>query len=115
MTPETRFRLQDMREHARLAIELLGDLSEGEVSADDRTRLALLHAIQIVGEAASRIEKAERALLPENGWEAAVRMRHILVHGYGKVVVSTIVDVVRRDLPILLQQLDPLLEEDDAP
>lgn len=76
---------------------------------------AVIRNIEIVGEAASRLSAefaARHAAIP---WRDIVGMRHRLIHGYLKVNLDTVWEVVERDLPALAPKLRALLGEPPAP
>lgn len=47
--------------------------------------LALVKALEIIGEAASRVSNHTRGQHPEIAWSAMIGMRNILVHAYGSI------------------------------
>lgn len=102
-----RFRLEDMRDYARKAIEVSQD-----ATADPELRnFALQRLISIVGEAASKVPESVRALAPELKWRMIVGMRNVLVHDYAGSREDIVERVVRDDLPVLIEILDRLLAE----
>jgi uncharacterized protein with HEPN domain len=111
MTPEVRFRLEDMDHYAEEALALLGSATLAEVMADRPLELALTYLVQVVGEAAFRIPAEFREQHPKIAWRQAIGQRHIIVHGYGKVLTEVIVATVRDDFPVLISQLKSLLAE----
>jgi len=59
----------------------------------DRDRMllfALVHAIGIFGEAASKLSPETRASAPEIPWSAIVSMRNRLIHGYFDVDMTIV-------------------------
>lgn len=75
-------RLLHMRDAAREALTFAHGRSRADLDHDRMLVLALVKAIEIVGEAASQIGPATRAQLPEIQWAAIITMRHRLVHAY---------------------------------
>ena len=73
--------------------------------------LAVERAVEVVGEAAGRIDKAERARLPDLPWRDVTGLRHVLAHGYAGVDHARLYRVVREDLPPLIASLEGLLGE----
>jgi uncharacterized protein with HEPN domain len=51
---------------------------------------ALVHAIGIFGEAASKLSPETRASAPEIPWSAIVSMRNRLIHGYFDVDMTIV-------------------------
>ena len=75
----------------------------------------MIRNIEIVGEAASRLSPEFAARHAEIPWRDIVGMRHRLIHGYLKVNLDTVWEVVERDLPALAPKLRALLGESPAP
>lgn len=111
-TRKARPLMEDMRSYATEAVELLGTRSGTEL-AEDRIRfLAVARAVEIVGEAASQVPEATRALLPAVPFRNASAMRNRLIHGYGSVSADILANSIRDDFPKMLQVLSAAL---DAP
>jgi uncharacterized protein with HEPN domain len=70
---------------------------------------AVIRNIEILGEAASRLSPEFAARHPEIPWREIVGMRYRLIHGYLKVNLETVWEVVDRDLPALAPALRALL------
>ena len=105
--------LADMLRYAETAIQLLGDADEVDISADERTYLAVSRALQIIGEAANRVSAAARDELSEIPWPEVTGMRHHLVHGYQHIRAEILVSTIRGDLPDLIVLLRRALKDDD--
>ncbi|MGH8683216.1 MAG: HepT-like ribonuclease domain-containing protein [Burkholderiales bacterium] len=76
---------------------------------------AVIRNIEIVGEAAGRVSPEFAARHPEIPWREIVGMRHRLIHGYLKVNLATVWEVVERDLPALEPGLRALLGRPPKP
>jgi uncharacterized protein with HEPN domain len=114
MEQAVRVKLEDMRENAVKALGFLGSRTPVDLAADSLVAYAILHAVQIVGEAARKVPDTVRAAAPSVAWQASVAMRNILVHDYGKVSLQILVDTVREDFPPLIADLERLLGHDDT-
>ena len=66
---------------------------------------AIIRAIEVVGEAASRLSPEFRNAHRELGWSEIIGMRHRLIHGYDKVSLDVVWDVVRDELPATVEAL----------
>jgi uncharacterized protein with HEPN domain len=64
MSPDDLIRLRHMAEAAESALAFVGGRRREDLDADPMLRYALIYAVQIVGEAASRVSAAGRAELP---------------------------------------------------
>jgi uncharacterized protein with HEPN domain len=98
--------LNDMLEHAKAAVSLLGDSEAEQVVPDMRTVYAVSHAVLIVGEAAGRVSPTTQADLPSVPWRKIIGMRHRLVHGYRMRSVPILMETVREHLPPLIAALE---------
>ena len=106
-------RFEDMLEYAQDAVGIVGDLSSEALINDRLKCLASCRAVEIVGEAASKISEAGKLALPNFPWKQAIGMRQILAHDYGRIQASVVVEVTREHLPQLITSLQRLLK--DAP
>ncbi len=109
MSPDTRFRLEDMRRFAQEAIELLGERSAAEILGERIRELALVRLVELVGEAAARISDEARREHPNLPWREAVGLRNILIHGYGQIKIDIVVGTVREHFPPLVEALGRIL------
>ena len=73
-------RLRDMLDHARLAVGFTTGRAQGDLKSDAMLALACLRALEIVGEAASRISPEFRDAHPELSWREMIAMRNRLIH-----------------------------------
>ena len=77
-----RLRLLDMRDAAEDAISIAGGYSRADVEKNDTLELALVKAVEIIGEAARHFSEETRALAPDIDWGDIVGMRNNLVHAH---------------------------------
>lgn len=105
MTPDDNIRIRHMIEAGELAVTFVEGRHSRDLSTDPMLRLALLHAVQIVGEAASRLSETCKADLPDIPWAVIVGMRHRLVHGYMDIDDEILWTTATDRMPDLLDQL----------
>jgi uncharacterized protein with HEPN domain len=98
--------LSDMLQYAREAHAMAAGADREEFFTNRQLQLAVMHLVQIVGEAASHTNTATRTALPSLPWPRIIGMRHHLVHGYGDIDVAIVWDVVENDLPALIAALE---------
>lgn len=108
-------RLLDMLLAAREAMMFVDGMTFPEFNSNRMAQLAILKAIEIVGEAASQISSDLRNEHPEIPWSGIVGMRNRLVHGYFDINLERVWQTVQRDIPGLVSQLESLAPPRDEP
>lgn len=68
---------------------------------DEKTLYAVLHALQHIGEAISRLPKDVTDLAPEIPWAKIRAMRNLIAHDYAGVDATIVWKTVRERLPEL--------------
>ena len=101
-----------MRDSAREAAELSQGKTREDLTVDRVLSLALVHLIQIVGEAARRVPPENPGKLSQIPWSQIIGFRNIVVHAYGDVDYDILWSVLEKDLPVLVNQLEDVLRED---
>lgn len=72
-------------------------------------RYTLVHLVEPVGEAAAHVEPSIKELAPEIPWPQIIRTRNRLIHGYDYIDYEVLWEIVNKDLPPLLEDLENLL------
>jgi uncharacterized protein with HEPN domain len=72
---------------------------------------ALVRAIEIIGEAASKVSAPARAAAGDIPWSLIVAMRNRLIHAYFDIDHEVVWKTVTEELPQLLPKLRALLRE----
>ena len=101
--------LVDMLLAARNAVEFSRGLTRQQFEQDALHQNAIVKAVEIIGEAASRLSAETKEELPEIDWSKIVGMRHRLVHDYFAVDYDIVWDVVQNHLPKLISQLESVM------
>lgn len=81
-----------------------------DLSQDRMLTLALVKAVEIIGEAAVQVSDNLRDANPQIPWIDIVGMRNRLVHAYFNINLDIVWDTVTANLPPLIEQLQSLLE-----
>jgi uncharacterized protein with HEPN domain len=102
-------RLRHMFEHAREATEMLRGKSRHDLDANRMLNLALVRLLEVVGEAAGRVNKPTQDALSRIPWSEVIGLRHRLIHGYDSVDLDILWEIVTRDLPHLTAELEQFL------
>lgn len=111
MTPgeKDRVRLAHMLDHATEAIVMTEGRTRADLDCDRQLNLSLVRLLEVVGEAAARLSDDFRTAHPDFPWGEIVGLRNRLIHGYDTVDFDILWDIVREDLPPLVEQLRPIL------
>ena len=97
----------DIVSFSRDAIRLAKGRERADLDRDLALRLALVHLIQTIGEAAGKVSDAFKDAHANVPWSRIVGMRHRIVHEYWRVDLDVIWRVVHDDLPPLVEMLAP--------
>jgi len=105
---ETGFR--DMLDAAHRARKFVEGKSRASLEEDEMLLgFAVVRALEIVGEAASKITLETRAAFPQIKWSAMIGMRNRIIHDYLNVDYKIVWDVVNYDLPDLIAELEKII------
>ncbi len=102
-------RLRHMLDAARKTVSLVAGKSRPEVAADELAQLALARLLEIVGEASGKVSPDYQAAHSEVPWQSMGGLRNRLAHAYFDVDLDILLDIVAKDLPPLIRQLEDLL------
>ena len=106
--------IEHMLAHAREALDILGKRTREDLAGSRVLQLALLHLVEIVGEAASKVSPATRSKLNALPWRGMVGMRNRIIHGYDTVNIAVLWDTLEHDLPELVAKLEACIVEGDG-
>jgi uncharacterized protein with HEPN domain len=76
---------------------------------DEMQQVWVIHHLQIIGEAASRLSEGLRQAHPYVPWDSMIGMRHVLVHGYFQIDLDVVWAVIEKDLPPLGESIRIIL------
>ena len=111
MPPEDRVRIVHMVEAAETAARFIADRTRADLDGDVMLQFALVRAIEILGEAASKVTRATCATLPQVPWRQIVAMRNRLVHAYFDINRDVLWKTASMEIPELLPALRAALSE----
>lgn len=72
---------------------------------------AVCRNLEIVGEASTKLDSAFREAHPEVPWRDIIDTRNFLIHAYANVRPVVLLEIVDRDIPILLAAVQGFLDE----
>lgn len=111
MSPYDRTRLEHISEALKLALQFAQGRKRSDLETDTMLVFAPIRAIEIVGEAASRMSPEGRAELSDLPCPLMIGMRNRLAHAYFDVDLDILWDTVTRAVPPVARRVDELLED----
>jgi len=108
MRAEDRVRVRHMIEACEAAIEFVAGRARTDLDTDQMLRFAIVRAVEIIGEAASKISEETRAAHDDIPWKAITGMRNRLVHAYFQIDTDIVWVAATEEIPALLSRLRPL-------
>ena len=108
-----RARLQHMLDNAILASQFADGKTRDDLDTDDKLRLALDRAVEIIGEAACHVTDELQADTPEISWGEIKGLRLIVAHRYYEIDPDILWETVMDDLPPLIAQLEAILSPEE--
>ena len=105
MRTEDRVRIRHMIGAAESVRRFIAGRQRADLDKDEMLRFALTRAIEIIGEAASRVTPQAQALVPSVPWREVTGMRNRLVHAYFDVDLDMLWKTAQEAVPDLLAKL----------
>lgn len=85
-----------------------------DYTADVLLRSGAERQFEIIGEALSRLVKADSATAQRiSEYRRIISFRNVLIHGYDAVTDAVVWDIVQNKLPVLLREVRAMLQEPD--
>lgn len=105
MRVEDVVRIRHMIEAAESIIEFVAGRERSELDTNRMLLFAVVRAIEILGEAASKVTDEARAANSAIPWKAIIGMRNRLIHAYFDVNAQLVWESATVEIPAILPQL----------
>lgn len=105
----------DIEKAAQRILRFASGIEKTDLIANEEKLSAILYQITIIGEATKRLSMQFREQHPEIPWRSLAGMRDVIVHEYDQVDLDIVWDVIEREIPQLLVQLEPLVINSQEP
>ena len=105
---EWHFYLDDMIGFAGKVIAYTDGFDQAGFIASGLNYDATVRNLELIGEAATHIPDAVRALHPDLPWRLIIATRNRLIHGYLGIDNDTLWSIIESDIPALLPKLQHL-------
>ena len=110
MRDEDRIRILHMIDAAETVAQFMEGRRRDDLDRDRMLLFALVHAIEVLGEAASKVSPDARAVAPQIPWGTIVSMRNRLIHGYFDIDTAIVWKTATVEVPALLPVLRTLAD-----
>jgi uncharacterized protein with HEPN domain len=105
MRPDDVIRIRHMIEAAETCLRFVDGRRRRDLDADLMLRFALVRAIEIIGEAASKVSLETRGVASSVPWTAIIAMRDRLIHAYFDIDHDVLWKTATEEVPALLSAL----------
>ncbi len=95
-----------MLDASQKAIEFSRGRSRADLDDDDMLAYSLARAVEIVGEATSRVSRETQEELYSIPWADIIGMRHRIVHDYYSINLDVLWETAVADIPELIALLE---------
>ena len=110
-TPQAdQIRLRHMLDAAKEAVDAARGKLRSDLDRDHIGALGLLKCLEIIGEAARYVAPETQNRYSNIAWPDIIGMRNQLVHVYFDVDLDAVWDTITDDLPLLIVELERILD-----
>jgi uncharacterized protein with HEPN domain len=102
--------LRHMLDAIDRVVEAIERVKVEEFNRDWMIQDAIIHELQILGEAAGRVSRDFTDRHPEVPWQKVTGLRHKIVHDYFALDLKIVWDTARLDVPAVRPIIQTLLE-----
>ncbi|HEX5698372.1 MAG TPA: DUF86 domain-containing protein [Rhodoferax sp.] len=115
MRAEDRVRILHMVEACEALLRFTAGRERSALALDEMLLFAVVRAVEIVGEAASKVTQETRDKYPHIPWRAIVGMRNRLIHAYFEIDMDMVWVAATQEIPMLLSQLQQIATSSTDP
>ena len=101
MTKTNRVYISDILKAISLIEQFSHDKSVVDLATDLMFQSATVHQLEIIGEAASKINSDIKDRYPQIPWRAMINTRNRIIHDYDNVDIDIVWEILQKDLPPL--------------
>ncbi len=103
--------LKDVLEYADKARLFTSGITFDEFVDDEKTYMATVRALEIIGEAIRHIPETIRNKYPEIPWHQIIGFRNTVIHEYFGIDKKLVWDTLKDDLTFVKEQISGILED----
>ena len=102
--------IEDILESIKAIEEYSKGMNKKELELSRLKQNAIIREIEIIGEAVKNIPEHLKNKHKEIEWRKIAGMRDVIIHGYFRIDLGAVWNVIKKDLPILKKQLPELID-----
>lgn len=106
-------RLKHMLEAARTCLQFGAGRIRRDLEIDQMLFFAVIRALEIFGEAASRVSSQFQKKHSRIPWRAIVGMRNRLIHAYFDIDYDVVWEALTNEIPGIIPELEKLIDFDE--
>ncbi len=103
--------LQDIKISVSKILDYTNNVTFDDYEADAKTRDAVEHNFQIIGEAANRVPAYLKEQHPQIEWRIIKDFRNFIIHEYFGINNRIVWDIIQNRLPDLLSAITALIDD----
>jgi uncharacterized protein with HEPN domain len=102
-------RLKHMLEAAYACIRFCSGKVQIDFETDQMLSFAVIRALEVFGEAASRVSNEFQKAHPHIPWRAIIGMRNRLIHAYFDIDYDVVWEAISHEIPQIIPELERLI------
>ena len=103
--------LEHILTEAEFLVAVSEHLSLDQLLIDELRKRAIVRSLEIIGEAAKKVDDETRLIYPEVSWRAFAGMRDILIHQYFGINYEIVWETVQNEIPELAFQIKQIIAD----
>lgn len=103
--------VRHIQDECRYILSATAGKTQEEAFGDETLKRAVVRSLEVMGEAAKRLDDEFRAQFPQVEWRKMAATRDVMIHHYFGIDYEIVWDIIHSKLPLLEMQLQEILEE----
>lgn len=104
--------LLDIIKAGKKVLQFSEAMEQKTLAINEEKQSAILYQVIVIGEAVKRLSPEFRQQYSHIPWRDIAGMRDILIHQYDRVNLNTLSDVIKQDIPELLELIQLIMIND---
>lgn len=108
---DPRVYLKDILEYCDRILANVASISLEDFQKQTNLQDAVIRQFEVVGEAIKRVPADIRDRYPQIEWKNAAAFRDVLAHDYPEIIIDTVYNAGKNNIPVLRQQIQKILDD----